>query len=319
MNDILRTVQDVIEREIEQLQKVRSIVNENIVTIINEINRAKGKIIVSGIGKTGLIAQKFVSTLLSIKVNAIFLHPVDALHGDLGIVKSEDVFIFLSNSGESPELRNLLPYIKKIGCKIFGIVGCEGELIKFSDVNFIYGKVDEARPIGIIPTSSTIVQLAICDAIALSVLKIKGMTIEDFVQVHPGGTIGRNYSKVYEIMRKGEELVEVEPMTKIGEALRKMTKVRAGAVCIVDETNKLIGIFTDGDFRRNSLINPHILEVTINTYMTKNPKTIHKDAYVYEAINIMKNYKIDELPVVSNDNKLVGLLDIQDIVKWYEK
>ncbi len=317
MHDILNIVESVIDKELSQLQKVKSTFNENLVRIIQSIYEVKGKVIASGIGKTGLVAQKFVSTLLSIKVNAIFLHPVDALHGDLGIVKSEDIFIFFSNSGENPELRILLPYIKKIGCKIFGIVGAEGELTKFSDINFVYGKVEEAQPIGIIPTSSTIVQLAICDAIVLSILKIKNLTIDDFVQVHPGGSIGRNYSKVSEIMRKGEDLVEVKASTKIGEALWKMTKVRSGAACIVNDERKLIGIFTDGDFRRNSLTHSNILEITISTFMTKNPKSINENAYVYEGLNIMKTYKIDELPVVLDDNKLVGLLDIQDIIKWY--
>lgn len=317
MRYILNTIQAVIDKEISQLQKVQSTINENLVNIVQSISQVKGKVIASGIGKTGLIAQKFVSTLLSIKVNAIFLHPVDALHGDLGIVRNDDIFIFFSNSGESPELRNLLPYVKKIGCKIFGISGSEGDLTKFSDINFVYGKVEEAQPIGIIPTSSTIIQLAICDAIVLSVLKIKNLTIDDFVQVHPGGSIGKNYSKVSEIMRKGDDLVKVTSTTKIGEALRKMTKARSGAVCIVDGEKKLIGIFTDGDFRRNSLTNPNILEISINTFMTKAPKSINENAYVYEGLNIMRNYKIDELPVVSHDNKLVGLLDIQDIVKWY--
>lgn len=317
MHEILNTIREVIEKEIKELEKLKFSIDENLVSIINAISQVSGKVIVSGIGKTGLIAQKFVSTLLSIKVNAIFLHPVDALHGDLGIVRKEDIFIFFSNSGESPELRNLLPYIRKIGCKIFGIVGCNGELMKFSDLSFIYGKVEEAPPLGIIPTSSTIIQLSICDAIVLSLLKMKNLTIDDFVEVHPGGSIGKNYSRISEIMRKGENLVEVSLNTKIGEAIRKMTKVRAGAACITNSNKKLVGIFTDGDFRRNSLINPNILEANIETYMTKNPKSIQEDAYIYEALDIMKSYKIDDLPVVSYDNKLVGILDIQDIVKWY--
>ncbi|MFN7182067.1 MAG: SIS domain-containing protein [Planctomycetota bacterium] len=317
MDTISALIRNVIIQEKSQLEKLEGTINENLVNIIFSLFNTKGKIIGSGIGKTGLIVQKFVSTLLSIKINAIFLHPVDALHGDLGIVSKEDTFIFFSNSGENPEIRVLLPYIRKIGCKILGIVGAEGELTKYSDLNFVYGKVDEAGPLGLVPTSSTIVQLAICDAIAMSLLKLKNLTIDDFVKLHPGGSIGKNYSRVYEIMRKGEQVVAVFFTTKIGEALRKMTKVRAGAVCIIDEKNELLGIFTDGDFRRNSLIHPRILEIEIGTLMTKNPKTVGSDNYVYEALNIMKNYKIDELPVVSNDNKLVGLLDIQDIVRWY--
>jgi arabinose-5-phosphate isomerase len=317
MTDEISYAQSIVKGEIKELQKLEKLLSERI-GIINQIveciYQTKGNIIASGIGKTAYIVQKFVSALLSIKVNAIFLHPVDALHGDLGILKKEDSFIFFSNSGRSPELKTLLPYVKKVGCNIIGVVGKEGDLSEFAQICFVYGNVDEALKECPIPSSSAIVQMAICDVLIGGVLKKKGITLSDFIEVHPGGYIGKNFAKISQVMRSGENLVVVEEGTKIGEVLRKMTKVRAGAACIVDKNNTLIGIFTDGDFRRHSMKYNNILELEVDKLMTLNPKVIKENAYVYEAVNIMREYKIDDLPVVSDDNKLVGLVDIQDVV-----
>jgi arabinose-5-phosphate isomerase len=274
-------------------------------------------VVVTGVGKTGIIGQKFSATLSSTGTPSLFLHSAEAIHGDLGRVTKDDVVIILSYSGESEEIKKLLPVLKKIGAKIISLTGSlESLMARYSDVVLNTAVKKEACPLGLAPTASTTAMLAMCDALAVCLLELKGFKEEDFAFFHPGGALGRRLLlKVEEIMRKGHANPIVNENRKVSSVLVKITEARAGSASVVDKNGRLRGIFTDGDLRRHLEIDPDLSRRKIKDVMTKNPTTVKPAMLAAEAMRILKDKKIDELPVVDAKGKPVGLLDVQDLLK----
>ncbi len=275
----------------------------------------QGHVIVSGMGKAGLVGQKISATLSSTGTPSHFLHPAEAYHGDLGRVTKKDVLVALSNSGETDELIRLIPRIREIGAPIISITATAASALgKNSDVVIEIGRIEEACPLGLAPSASTTAILAIGDALALCVQKERGFDKEQYAFYHPGGELGRRLAKVREVMRSGDRNPIVSESTPVLDAIRKITAGRAGAVCVVAGDGSLAGIFTDGDLRRLLERDPAGVNRPIGGVMTKSPTTIGPDRLVAEALRILREKKIDELPVVNEKREPVGMLDIQDVL-----
>jgi len=265
------------------------------------------------VGKSGLICKKIAATLSSTGTPAFFLHPTDAAHGDLGMVKGEDTVIAVSNSGETAELLSIIPLIKSFGIPVIAITSNpNSSLARLSDVVLNIGVKREACPLNLAPTTSTTVTLALGDAIAAALMKLKGFTPEEFAKFHPGGKLGIRLSKVKEIMRTGREIPIVKPDTPLKEAIFEISSKKIGATLVV-ENGKLVGIITDGDLRR-ALEKGATLETKVSELMTKNPKQIEEEAYGEEALREMEKHKITVLPVVNKEGKLKGIIHLHDIL-----
>jgi arabinose-5-phosphate isomerase len=274
-------------------------------------------VIVSGMGKTGIIGQKFSATLASTGTPSLFLHTAEAIHGDLGKVTAEDVVIILSNSGSTSEMKQFLPILKKIGSKIIALTGnTKSVLAKYANVVLDVSVEKEACPLGLAPTASTTATLALADALAVCLLEIKGFKEKDFAFFHPGGALGRRLLlRVDDIMRRGQGAPVVKMNEKVSAVLLKITAGRAGSATVVDNQGKLAGIFTDGDLRRNLESDNQLPLRKVSLVMTKNPTFVDKDMLAAEAMRILQDKRIDEIPVVDKNRRPVGLLDVQDLLK----
>jgi len=305
----------VLREEAQALAEVARRIETSFKRAVDLINACKGRVIVTGMGKAGIIAQKISSTLSSTGTPSFFLHPAEAIHGDLGRVTRYDLLLALSNSGETEEVNRLLHPVRKIGAKVISITGGRNStLAKSSDIVLNMGRIKEACPLGLAPTSSTTAMLALGDALALTVLKRRGFSREDYARYHPGGMLGRQLMNVEELMRTGRANPTVRPDTKVKDALLAITEARAGAVTVLDARGRLAGIFTDGDLRRQLAVNPNLMETPVRKVMTRQPLTIKKGRPATEALRILKENKIDELPVVDRANKVIGLIDVQDLL-----
>lgn len=310
-----KIAKDVIKTEIEALVALKNSLGKSFEELINLIQASKGKIILSGIGKSGIIAQKISSTLTSTKTQAIFIHPVEAMHGDMALVSSEDTVILLSNSGETIEITKFASLCKKRNSKIVAITNNPySKLASLSDIVIDIKTPREACPHNIIPTASAVSMLALGDAIAMTLMEIKGYDKNDFVQNHPGGNIGKLlYIKVSQIMRTGKKNPVVDINATVKEAIDAMTSSSLGAVSVIDSRKKLCGYFSDGDLRRK--FSKISLKDPISKHMTENPVSIIEDSMAIEAAKIMNIKKIDNLPVVDRKNRVVGILDERDLIK----
>ena len=305
-----------LKNESKAISKLVERIDKGFEKVIVLMARSSGRVIVTGMGKPGYIAQKVSATMSSTGTPSLYLHPAEALHGDLGRVTKEDVILAFSNSGETEEVVRLLPIIKKIGAKLVSVTGnIQSTLAKNSD-HVIDSSVDkEACPMGLAPTTSTTVMLALGDAIAVALLEKKKFQPKDFAMFHPGGSLGKRLLlKVEDIMRGKKQTAIVKKNEKIREVLLKITKSRAGSAIIVDGKGKLIGIFTDGDLRRHFDGGKNILEEKVVDLMTAAPVTITKDRLAAEAFEILRSKKIDEIPVVDKAGRPIGILDVQDIL-----
>ena len=315
--NVLKRGREVLEIEASAIRDLKSRINGNFKQAINLILKTKGRVVVSGMGKTGIIAQKFSATLASTGTPSLFLHTAEAIHGDLGKVTSSDVVVILSNSGSTEEMRKLLPILKKIGCKVIALTGNTKSILgKYSDVVLNVSVRKEACPLGLAPTASTTASLAMSDALAVCLLELKGFKEKDFAFFHPGGALGRRLLlTVADIMRTGKDNPIVKEREKVSEVLLKITQSRAGSATVVDKSGKLTGIFTDGDLRRNLKTDARMPFRNISEVMTKNPSVITEDMLAAEAMRIMQDRRIDELPVIDKKRRPVGLLDVQDLLK----
>ena len=313
-----------IKRAREVLKIERDAIDELIKKIGDEFNKVvgllydtKGRVIVTGMGKPGFIAQKISATLSSTGTPSLYLHPAEALHGDLGRVTKEDTVIALSNSGETEELVKLLPIIKKIGAKLVSLVGNkDSTLAKNSDFILDATIKKEACSLGLAPTASTTAMLAMGDALAVALIDKRGFKVEDFALYHPGGNLGKKLLlRVEDIMRKGNANPLVSENKLVKDVLLDITKARAGSACVVDKKGVLVGIFTDGDLRRHLEEDTNVALRKVKDVMTKTPKVIKKNKLAAEALQILQSRKIDEIPVVDGNNKPIGLLDVQDLLK----
>lgn len=315
--DVLKRAREVLDIEAEAIKLLKSRIGNNFKVALDLILKNKGRVVVSGMGKTGIIAQKLSATLSSTGTPSLFLHLSEASHGDLGRVTSEDAVIIISNSGSTEEIKQLLPVLKKIGAKIIALTGnTKSILAKYSDVVLDVSVKKEACPLGLAPTSSTTCALAMADALAICLLELKEFKEKDFAFYHPGGTLGRQLLlRVEDIMRIGKANPIVNQEKTVSVVLLKITEARAGAASVVDKNKRLVGIFTDGDLRRNLDTDKDLPNLKIKEVMTRNPLAITKGRLAAEAMHILKERKIDELPVVDKDKRPIGLLDIQDLLK----
>lgn len=314
---ILDKAREVLQIEADSLSNLARKLDASFEALVNAICNSTGRVIISGIGKSGLIGKKIVATLVSTGTNSMFLHPVEALHGDLGGVNKKDIFIAISNSGETAELNQLLPVIKDIGCRLAGFTGHpESSLGKFCDIVIDTGVEKEACPFNMAPTSSTTAQLAMGDALAVVLITKKKFKKSDFMKSHPGGALGQRLSsRVGEIMFEASACPWVFIGTPLVTALKEMDKFRLGAVVILDKDEILKGIITDGDIRHCVTHDQDgLTTASVDSVMTPNPQTLTAESYLYDALNLMEKYQITVLPIVHENNKLDGLLHLHDIL-----
>lgn len=311
---------EIFNVEIEAMQKVRDSIGLEFgraVELILKALDAGGKIIVTGIGKNLPIGHKMAATLSSTGSPAVVLHPIEALHGDIGIVCPNDVVIAMSYSGETEELLGLLPNLKRIGVRIIALTGVpDSSLAHYSDETIPVTIDREACPFNMAPTSSTTTTLAIGDALAMVLLDARGFRKEDFARLHPGGAIGRTLLlKARDIMRSGDRLACVPQDASLKEAVLAMTRARAGSVAVVDAERRLLGIFTDGDLRRHVTDEVHIDQARVADYMTRNPITVREDHLAVEVLHLYEAHNIDDLVVLDEQRRVAGVIDIQDLPK----
>ena len=301
-----------IQTEIEGLNSLFSCFNENYVKAIDLILNCKGRVVVSGMGKSGHIGNKIAATLASTGTPAFFIHPAEASHGDLGMITNDDVVILLSNSGETKELRDIIFYCRRFEIPIIAMVRrAESELVKSSTIAFVLSKIPEANKVNA-PTTSTTMMLALGDAIAVSLIDAKNFNDENFGVFHPGGKLGAAFIRVKDIMRKDSQIPLVDQNKKMSEALIEITSKHLGCTGVLDQEKNLIGIVTDGDLRRH--IAPDFLEKTAKEIMTKNPAVIEENMLAVDAIALMNKKSITSL-FVANDRKVIGVLHIHDCLR----
>ena len=314
MEKIREIALQVIDNEANSILGLKSLLTDDFEKVVELIYNSKGNVIVSGIGKSANIAQKIVATLNSTGTTAVFMHAADAIHGDLGIIRDDDVVIIVSKSGETPEIKVLIPLIKIRKNKLIAIVGNRHSYLA-SQADFVLDTTvpREACPNNLAPTSSTTAQLVMGDAIAVALLKMRGFTAEDFAKFHPGGALGKRlYLTVGDVCIKNG-VPQVSPNDIMTQAIIEISQKMLGAAAVIDN-GKLVGIVTDGDLRRMLMKHPNIEAVHVNEIMTKSPTTIEKSAHVADALNIMQSKEISVLPVMEN-GRYIGMIHIHDIIK----
>ncbi len=318
---ILQQAQATLRIERQALAAVEERLDDKFVRAVNLLLNTEGQVVVTGVGKSGAVARKLAGTLASTGTSAFFMHPTDAVHGDLGMVSSTDVVIIVSNSGETDEVLQLLPLIKRRGGNIIAMCGnVSSTLSEEADIVLDASVQREACPLGLAPTASTTAAMALGDALAMATMAARGFTTEDYAVSHPGGTLGRRVlMRVSDIMHSGEDNPTVPLTATVLDALLTMTQAPLrGVVSVVDEQGGLCGLFTDGDFRRlmqeiedrNAVMTQPVSEV-----MTTNPTTCQPDMLAVETARIMEQHQFDNLPVVDEQGRAVGIIDIQDLIK----
>jgi len=312
--EIKQLARHTIHAEIEAIRGLHDAVNDDFAEVVILILESPGRVVITGIGKSAIIAGKIVSTLNSTGTPAVFMHAADAIHGDLGIIQKDDLVICLSKSGETPEIRVLIPLLKQHGNKLVAIVGNTGSyLAKAADYVLDATVPKEACPYNLAPTASTTAQLVLGDALAIALLECRGFTPGDFARLHPGGALGKKlYLKVSDLS-VNNELPKVETGTDLRQVIMEISARRLGATAVLDQ-GKLVGIITDGDLRRMLEKTENITGVKADEIMTLNPKTIGADNLVVEALALMRKHNITQLPVIENGD-YVGVIHLHDILK----
>ncbi|MES2499681.1 MAG: KpsF/GutQ family sugar-phosphate isomerase [Pseudomonadota bacterium] len=316
-NATLQLARSVLAIEAHEITLLANRLDASFEAAVQLILQCKGRIVVSGMGKSGHIGGKIAATLASTGTPAFFMHPAEASHGDLGMITDGDVVIALSNSGESDELLNILPTIKRLGAKVISITGAPNStLAKESDVHLSAEVTQEACPLGLSPTASTTAALALGDALAVCVLNCRDFTAEDFARSHPGGNIGRKLlTRVKDVMRISDAIPAVAEEAMLSAALSEMTQKGLGLTAVIDAQNKPIGIFTDGDLRRAFANGTHANTAKIADVMHVSPNTINANQLAVEAVEMMETNKINGLLVIDDAGKLVGAFNMHDLLK----
>ncbi len=306
----------VLKIEARTIENLIPAIGRNFEKAVEMVASCKGRVVVMGMGKSGLIGKKIAATLASTGTPAFFLHPAEGILGDVGMMTEGDLVLALSHSGETAEIEKLLPLIKKMNLKLIAITGrAESKLAKKSDLVIKVKVAEEACPYNLVPTASTTAMLAMGDALAISLLKRKKFKKEDFARLHPGGILGKRLLlKVEDIMRKGKDNPVINQRKTVREALLVMTKTRLGATSVVDGSGRLVGFFTDGDLRRRLQKDEKILDKKIHAIMTRNPKTITRERLAIEAAKMMRDKKFDNMPVVDGKGYPVGIVDERDLL-----
>jgi arabinose-5-phosphate isomerase len=312
--DYLEDAREIIRLEIAGLEAMLERLGPEFETAVELIRNCTGRVVVTGVGKAGIIGQKISATLASTGTPSHWMHAVEARHGDLGRVQEGDVVLALSNSGET-EVVQLLPALKKLNVPVIAITGnSRSTLARYSDAVLDIGPVEEACPLGLAPSSSTTAMVVMGDALALTLFRLRDWQPEDYAFYHPGGELGRRLIRVREVMRKDTANPVADAGVSVREALSVMSgKGSPGALSLVDGDGKLVGFFTDGDLRRLLLDRgPSVLDAPVRDLMTRHPRTVQADGLVAEAYRVLRDYRIDQVPVVDGAGRAVGLLDVQD-------
>lgn len=315
-SNLISEAKNVFEIEIRSIKEVQDSINNDFLEIVNLIDRCRGKLVVTGIGKSGHIGRKISSTMSSLGTPSFFLNPTDALHGDLGMIQNQDIVIVFSYSGETEEIIKLIPYIKSIGSKLICITGKKAStLVKYSDINYIFPNLVEACNMNLAPTSSTTAMLVFGDALAICLSNLHGFTEKHFALNHPSGSLGKKLLLlVGDIMHTNNNNSVVRRGVSIKDAIIEMSKKSLGIVNIINDDDELIGVFTDGDLRRIFSINIDIYNETIDSAMTTKPITIEREALAVDALNLLKTHNISSIPVLDG-YRLIGTVRIMDIVR----
>lgn len=313
----LEIARKVLRIEAEAITNLIQKIDHNFLKVLEIVYLCKGKVIITGVGKSGLIGKKIAATLTSTGTPAFFFHSADGMHGDLGIITKQDVVIAISNSGETREIINLLPSIKRKGVNFICITSKPNStLAKRSDIVLDIGVEKEACPLNLAPTASSTATLALGDALAIALLERRNFKEDDFAMIHPGGSLGKKLLfKVSDLMHTHQDIPKVTTCISMKDALREMSSKKLGFTCVVDEENKLVGIITDGDLRRLIEKISNIWDLSAGEAMTKNPKTISKTDLAAKAIAIMEKYAITSLVVVDNDKEIEGVIHLHDLLK----
>lgn len=311
------TIKEVLREEAQAITNLIEYVNQEISEIIELILTCEGRVVVTGVGKSGIIGRKIAATLASTGTPSLFLHPAEGLHGDLGMVTHSDIVLALSKSGETDEVINIIPSIKRIGPNLIAFVGNEqSTLANKADFILSIGHVEEACPLGLAPTTSTTLMLALGDAIAIALLKARNFSSKDFAVYHPGGSLGK---KLLLTVQTIIDITERNPIlshtSTIQEAIFHMTDSGLGATTIINNHGKLVGILTDGDIRRSLVRGQNSLNMYVKDLYNKNPITIHQELLAVEALNIMEDKKINVLPVINNANEPIAMIHLHDITR----
>lgn len=304
----------VLETEAQAILGLVEQIGPSFGQALDLLQAGTGRVIVTGMGKSGIIARKIAATMSSTGTSASFLHPAEALHGDLGIVQPTDVVIALSSSGETEELVRLLEALRRIGAKLIAITGSpKSTMGQASDVTLGCRVAEEACPMNLAPTASTTAMLALGDALAMALSVRKGFRAEDFAELHPAGGLGRRLMRVEALMQSGDDIPRVKPDTPMPDVIHEMTSKRLGMTCVIDEKGTLAGIVTDGDLRRHMATKPNLLDARATDVMTKHPVTIARTALAVDAIRIMESRKITALVVTDTSGAIAGVVHLHDL------
>lgn len=315
---LARRASRILAIEAGAISGLRAKLDENFGRAVDLLLHARGKVVLTGIGKSGLIGRKIAATFASTGTPAFFLHPVEGMHGDIGMVRREDVVIALSNSGETEEIVRLLPVFKRLGLSVIALTGNPASsLSRHADVTLDAGVREEACPLGLAPTASTTAALALGDALAIVLFEEKGFSVDDFAMLHPGGTLGRGLTKVADLMHRGEEIPLVRQETPLEHALFTISSKRLGVTGVVDGGGALMGVITDGDVRRAMARGIDLYATNAGEIMTRNPKRLAASEIAAAALRKMEEFSITSLFVFDGDDpgKLVGIVHIHDLLK----
>ncbi|MCH7690589.1 MAG: KpsF/GutQ family sugar-phosphate isomerase [candidate division Zixibacteria bacterium] len=317
MTDYIKLAKEVIAIEAEAIAALADRLDQNFTCAVEAILNCQGRLIVAGMGKSGLIGKKISATFNSTGIPSSFLHPSDAMHGDLGLITASDVMLLISKSGQMGEIELLLATARRLGITIIGLCGTvDSELYKRADIPLDCSVNKEACPNNLVPTSSSTAALVMGDAIAIAMLKARNFTADDFAALHPGGFLGRRLVKlISELHHTGDDIPLVNKDATMKEMILMMTSKRLGCVVIKDETGKIAGIFTDGDLRRLAEQNQELFSYRALDVMIKNPKAIAQSAVLDAGLAIMEKHSISQLPTVDENLKLIGIIHVHDILK----
>ena len=314
--DALNIAKEVIVSEVSAINNLKKTLGKELYLLCKQIHNCKGKLIIFGVGKSGHIANKLSATLSSTGTPSFFIHPSEGLHGDIGSVRKNDVVLIISNSGCTPEIVRLLPNLKKIGCKILSLCGNDdSKIFKYSDISINISIKKEACPLNLAPTSSTTATLVVGDVIAIILMKMKNFKSNDFASNHPGGRLGKNLNlKIKDIMKRNKDIPIITSEKKLKDALIEMTKKSLGCVIVSSDSKKAVGFFTDGDLRRsiNKLLDIH--NTSIVKTMTKKFISCKENDFALDVLNIMKEKKINSLPVLDDKKKIVGAINMHILI-----
>jgi arabinose-5-phosphate isomerase len=314
---ILQLAHDTLDIEADAVRQLRTHLSPTFVQAVRAILKVRGRVVVMGMGKSGHVGRKISATLASTGTPAMFVHPAEASHGDLGMVKDTDLVIAISNSGESDELAAILPVLKRQGVPLVALTGgSDSTLAQHADMVLNTGVLKEACPLNLAPTASTTAQMAMGDALAVALLDARGFRAEDFARSHPGGALGRRLlTHVSDVMRSGDAVPQVSPRASFSDLMREMSAKGLGASAIVDEAHHVLGIFTDGDLRRLIEKGADMRQLTAEQVMHPNPRTVRSDALAAEAAELMELHRITSVLVVDPQGQLCGALNTNDLMR----